>query len=253
MYAGVFPGICSEDWSFSLIFPHLPAGLYSVVGIVGGIGVGFSASYGWQAVFNSWEQWWLPSVSSVFRKPYFSESLKTFSGLVRSFVLQKNISHCNRTKTWIKNIIFRLLFMVRLCVYDSITSIYLFQQNHSHQLMWEGHLGKTKSIIRSCKHSFSKTDRTADYKCNTAFPLYPEFSIFAESSSDESIAPPISRVITYISSFITFKIRSPSFVRIASSTVSLAWSGVFSSATSTIVNLQYLLSLFEYSAIASFK
>ena len=45
--------------------------------------------------------------------------------------------------------------MVRLCVYDSITSIYLFQQNHSHQLMWEGHLGKTKKDSISIAHKFS--------------------------------------------------------------------------------------------------
>ena len=50
---GRIPGNLLGGLIFFLIFPHLPAGLYSVVGIVGGIGVGFSASYGWQAVFNS--------------------------------------------------------------------------------------------------------------------------------------------------------------------------------------------------------
>ena len=50
---GRTPGNLLGGLIFFLIFPHLPAGLYSVVGIVGGIGVGFSASYGWQAVFNS--------------------------------------------------------------------------------------------------------------------------------------------------------------------------------------------------------
>ena len=28
--------------------------MYSLIGVFGGIGVGLSASYGWQAVFNSW-------------------------------------------------------------------------------------------------------------------------------------------------------------------------------------------------------
>lgn len=28
--------------------------MYSLIGILGGIGVGLSATYGWQAVFNSW-------------------------------------------------------------------------------------------------------------------------------------------------------------------------------------------------------
>ena len=41
------------------------------------------------------------------------------------------------------------------------------------------------------------------------------------------------------------------FLRILFSTTSLAWSGVFSSATSIISNLQYLLRRFEYSAMAS--
>lgn len=50
---GRIPGNLLGGLIFFLIFPHLPVGLYSVVGIVGGIGVGFSASYGWQAVFNS--------------------------------------------------------------------------------------------------------------------------------------------------------------------------------------------------------
>ena len=43
---GRIPGNLLGGLIFFLIFPHLPAGLYSVVGIVGGIGVGFSASYG---------------------------------------------------------------------------------------------------------------------------------------------------------------------------------------------------------------
>ena len=49
------------------------------------------------------------------------------------------------------------------------------------------------------------------------------------------------------------RILSPSFCRIISSTVALAFSGVFSSATSIISSLQYLPNLLLYSAIASFR
>ena len=31
----------------------LPSSIYAYIGILGGIGVGFSAKYGWQAVFNT--------------------------------------------------------------------------------------------------------------------------------------------------------------------------------------------------------
>ena len=31
----------------------LPSSIYAYIGILGGIGVGFSAQYGWQAVFNT--------------------------------------------------------------------------------------------------------------------------------------------------------------------------------------------------------
>lgn len=50
---GRIPGNIIGGLLFLIVFPYLPEELYSVVGIVGGIGVGFSATYGWQAVFNS--------------------------------------------------------------------------------------------------------------------------------------------------------------------------------------------------------
>ena len=31
----------------------LPSSIYAYIGVIGGIGVGFSAKYGWQAVFNT--------------------------------------------------------------------------------------------------------------------------------------------------------------------------------------------------------
>ena len=39
--------------AFFLLYHLLPSALHPYIGILGGIGVGFSATYGWQAVFNS--------------------------------------------------------------------------------------------------------------------------------------------------------------------------------------------------------
>lgn len=41
-------GIC-----FLILYMTLPSSIYAYIGIIGGIGVGFSAKYGWQAVFNT--------------------------------------------------------------------------------------------------------------------------------------------------------------------------------------------------------
>ena len=38
---------------FLVLYTLLPASIYAYIGILGGIGVGFSAKYGWQAVFNT--------------------------------------------------------------------------------------------------------------------------------------------------------------------------------------------------------
>ena len=38
----------------AVLYLVLPESMYSLIGILGGIGVGLSATYGWQAVFNSW-------------------------------------------------------------------------------------------------------------------------------------------------------------------------------------------------------
>ncbi len=37
---------------FSAVFPA-SVSIYAYIGVIGGIGVGFSAKYGWQAVFNT--------------------------------------------------------------------------------------------------------------------------------------------------------------------------------------------------------
>ncbi|MFR4757028.1 MAG: FUSC family protein [Evtepia gabavorous] len=54
---------------FCLLYCLLPGSLLPYLGIFGGIGVGLSATYGWQAVFNSlgamsimrWEPWACPT------------------------------------------------------------------------------------------------------------------------------------------------------------------------------------------------
>ena len=38
---------------FFLLYTYLPSSIYAYIGVIGGIGVGFSAKYGWQAVFNT--------------------------------------------------------------------------------------------------------------------------------------------------------------------------------------------------------
>ena len=38
---------------FTVLYFLLPSAIYAYIGILGGIGVGFSAQYGWQAVFNT--------------------------------------------------------------------------------------------------------------------------------------------------------------------------------------------------------
>ena len=50
---GRIPGNLLGGALFLLLYGVLPASLRPYLGIIGGIGVGFSATYGWQAVFNS--------------------------------------------------------------------------------------------------------------------------------------------------------------------------------------------------------
>ena len=38
---------------FVVLYTVLPESMYGTIGMIGGIGVGLSATYGWQAVFNS--------------------------------------------------------------------------------------------------------------------------------------------------------------------------------------------------------
>ena len=38
---------------FIILYHLLPSSIYAYIGILGGIGVGFSVKYGWQAVFNT--------------------------------------------------------------------------------------------------------------------------------------------------------------------------------------------------------
>lgn len=47
--AGNIAGVCC----FLALYFLLPSSIYAYIGVIGGIGVGFSAKYGWQAVFNT--------------------------------------------------------------------------------------------------------------------------------------------------------------------------------------------------------
>ena len=51
MWAGV--GNIAGVICFTVLYFLLPSSIYAYIGILGGIGVGFSAQYGWQAVFNT--------------------------------------------------------------------------------------------------------------------------------------------------------------------------------------------------------
>lgn len=50
---GRIPGNLIGGVLFAVLYALLPPSLYAFIGVLGGIGVGFSASYKWQAVFNS--------------------------------------------------------------------------------------------------------------------------------------------------------------------------------------------------------
>ena len=50
---GRIPGNILGGLTFIVLYLVLPESMYSLIGILGGIGVGLSATYGWQAVFNS--------------------------------------------------------------------------------------------------------------------------------------------------------------------------------------------------------
>lgn len=50
---GRIPGNLGGGVVFLVLYFLLPESMHSMIGILGGIGVGFSATYGWQAVFNS--------------------------------------------------------------------------------------------------------------------------------------------------------------------------------------------------------
>lgn len=47
------PGNLAGGALFYLIYSVMPVSLHPFIGLLGGIGVGFSATYGWQSVFNS--------------------------------------------------------------------------------------------------------------------------------------------------------------------------------------------------------
>ena len=53
---------------FIVLYTVLPKSMYAYIGIIGGIGVGYSAGYSWQTVFNTFGA--LSIASGLFGMPY---------------------------------------------------------------------------------------------------------------------------------------------------------------------------------------
>ena len=53
---------------FVVLYTILPESMYAYIGIIGGIGVGYSAGYSWQTVFNTFGA--LSIASGLFGMPY---------------------------------------------------------------------------------------------------------------------------------------------------------------------------------------
>ncbi len=51
---GRIPGNIMGGITFLGLYILLPESMYEFIGVLGGIGVGLSATYGCQAIFNSW-------------------------------------------------------------------------------------------------------------------------------------------------------------------------------------------------------
>ncbi len=64
------------------------------------------------------------------------------------------------------------LFMVGLSADNAEAPVNLFQQNHSHKLMWKGHIRNADGKVRPLPDGIMQPDRAADNKGDMAFPLY---------------------------------------------------------------------------------
>ena len=58
--------------------------------------------------------------------------------------------------------------MVGFSAHDAETAVQLFKQDHPHQLVREGHPGKTEAFVRTGKDLRGKAERTADDEAQMA-------------------------------------------------------------------------------------
>ena len=65
--------------------------------------------------------------------------------------------------------------MIRFMIYDPVSPVDLFQQDHLHQLVRESHSGKTKLIICPFQNSIGKPKGASDHKGDTALSLDTKF------------------------------------------------------------------------------
>lgn len=97
--AGRIPGNIVGGLLFLVLYKLLPASMLPYMGVIGGIGVGFSATYGWQAVFNS-----LGAISiavGIFGLPgaILLRILNNITGALYGMFFQKICSLCTALST----------------------------------------------------------------------------------------------------------------------------------------------------------
>ena len=83
---------------FAALYFLLPDFLYDNIGILGGIGVGFSASYGWQAVFNTFGALALATTAFGLKNAVFLRLLLNVLGAILALGLCLLAEHCAKTR-----------------------------------------------------------------------------------------------------------------------------------------------------------
>ncbi len=78
---------------FMILYQVFPENLYFSFGIIGGIGVGFSASYGWQAVFNSLGAMMIASEFLGMQGAIYYRMLNNICGALFGYMFFIGISH----------------------------------------------------------------------------------------------------------------------------------------------------------------
>ena len=83
---------------FIVLYKVLPPSMYSMIGIIGGIGVGYSAGYKWQTAFNTFGA--LSIASSLFGIP-MAVALRVASAytIVCNRIFDRTYKNCTCTNT----------------------------------------------------------------------------------------------------------------------------------------------------------